>query len=208
MKKFVAAVAGLLMASSAQSAIVTFNTPISIEATFAGTYVNLTTGATGFSDTIRPVGWDFDGWSSGNDGWLAFFWPTTAGVGGVASGTGGPYLDLAPGAVISSASVFSKSATNGAAAAFHTAGDHVLGFAFLNDTTNAINYGYMNITTTGATGFPATITGWSYENSGAAITVQGLPGAVPEPASWAMMIGGLALVGASMRRRKVAVSFA
>ncbi|WP_250890210.1 PEPxxWA-CTERM sorting domain-containing protein [Sphingobium nicotianae] len=32
--------------------------------------------------------------------------------------------------------------------------------------------------------------------------------AVPEPATWGMMIGGLALVGASMRRRKMAVSFA
>lgn len=33
-------------------------------------------------------------------------------------------------------------------------------------------------------------------------------GAVPEPATWAMMIGGFALAGASMRRRKLAVSFA
>jgi hypothetical protein len=33
-------------------------------------------------------------------------------------------------------------------------------------------------------------------------------GAVPEPATWAMMIGGFALVGASMRRRRTAVSFA
>lgn len=32
--------------------------------------------------------------------------------------------------------------------------------------------------------------------------------AVPEPATWALMIGGFALVGASMRRRNVAVSFA
>jgi hypothetical protein len=32
-------------------------------------------------------------------------------------------------------------------------------------------------------------------------------GAVPEPASWAMMIGGFALVGASLRKRRVAVSF-
>jgi hypothetical protein len=38
--------------------------------------------------------------------------------------------------------------------------------------------------------------------------IQGAMGAVPEPTTWAMMIGGLALVGASMRRRKVAVSFA
>ena len=34
------------------------------------------------------------------------------------------------------------------------------------------------------------------------------PGPVPEPATWAMMIGGFALVGASMRRRKSATSFA
>jgi len=33
-------------------------------------------------------------------------------------------------------------------------------------------------------------------------------GAVPEAASWAMMLGGFGLVGGAMRRRKVAVSFA
>lgn len=33
-------------------------------------------------------------------------------------------------------------------------------------------------------------------------------GAVPEPATWGMLVGGLAIAGASMRRRKVAVSLA
>jgi hypothetical protein len=33
-------------------------------------------------------------------------------------------------------------------------------------------------------------------------------GAIPEPATWAMMIGGLGLVGASLRRRAAKVSFA
>jgi hypothetical protein len=32
--------------------------------------------------------------------------------------------------------------------------------------------------------------------------------AVPEPATWAMMLGGMALIGSAMRRRKTAVSFA
>ena len=35
-----------------------------------------------------------------------------------------------------------------------------------------------------------------------------LTAAVPEPASWAMMVGGFGLVGMAMRRRKVAISFA
>ncbi|MCW2350907.1 SdiA-regulated domain-containing protein [Sphingobium sp. B12D2B] len=32
-------------------------------------------------------------------------------------------------------------------------------------------------------------------------------GSVPEPATWAMMLGGFALIGSTMRRRKVAVAF-
>ncbi|MBU3077347.1 PEPxxWA-CTERM sorting domain-containing protein [Sphingomonas sp. XMGL2] len=35
-----------------------------------------------------------------------------------------------------------------------------------------------------------------------------VPGAVPEPATWAMMIGGFGLVGASMRRRRVGLAAA
>lgn len=33
-------------------------------------------------------------------------------------------------------------------------------------------------------------------------------GAIPEPATWAMMIGGFGLVGGAMRRRKAAVTYA
>jgi hypothetical protein len=45
--------------------------------------------------------------------------------------------------------------------------------------------------------------GWGLSD----ITLNGHP-AVPEPATWAMMIAGIATVGAAMRRRKTAVSFA
>ena len=54
---------------------------------------------------------------------------------------------------------------------------------------------------------------WNYtsDQTGAlnnTIYLQQGTGAVPEPASWAMMIGGLALVGSAMRRRATKVSFA
>ena len=41
-----------------------------------------------------------------------------------------------------------------------------------------------------------------------AITASVAAGAVPEPATWAMMIGGFGLAGAAMRRRAAKVSFA
>ena len=52
---------------------------------------------------------------------------------------------------------------------------------------------------TGATASPFSING----------TVAAVAGAVPEPASWAMMIAGVGFVGVSLRRRaKVSVAFA
>jgi len=40
------------------------------------------------------------------------------------------------------------------------------------------------------------------------VVLRSLAGAVPEPATWAMMIGGFAIAGGALRRRKTAVSFA
>jgi len=45
-------------------------------------------------------------------------------------------------------------------------------------------------------------------NGISAAGVGNVGGAVPEPATWAMMIGGFALAGAAIRRRKATVSFA
>ena len=50
-------------------------------------------------------------------------------------------------------------------------------------------------------------------NSGAnvdtlSVVVPGLSPAIPEPASWTMMITGFGLVGATLRRRKIAISLA
>lgn len=74
------------------------------------------------------------------------------------------------------------------------------GFALFYDV-NPITFGSFNLSTY----FPNN-PGYSHITffNGGATT----PGAVPEPAAWALMIGGFALVGASLRRRKVAPSFA
>jgi len=45
-----------------------------------------------------------------------------------------------------------------------------------------------------------------YAHSTSAIYAE-LSGSVPEPASWALMLGGFGLIGAAMRRRRTAVSF-
>ncbi len=66
-------------------------------------------------------------------------------------------------------------------------------FGFVSDTP------FTSLTLTGGFG-----DGYSFDN---VLTANAGP-AVPEPATWAMMIGGFALAGATMRRRKAAVSFA
>lgn len=201
--KFIAATtAALLMSTgSALAGPVTFSTPINVPNTFAGVYINLLTGASSTTASSVP-GWDIGPW--GNSGTLALFWNSTPtnSNGGVASTTTGPYLDLAPGTVISSASIFSASAQTSATAAFLTTGTHILGFRFFNEATSAINYGYMSITTNGPNGFPATINSWTFENSGGAITVPGATAGVPEPATWAFMIMGFGAMGAAMRRTR------
>ena len=61
---------------------------------------------------------------------------------------------------------------------------------------------------TGAFGFGALPVGVTYGSaSGVFLTDLGGPG-VPEPASWALMLGGFALLGAAMRRRREAEVFA
>ncbi|WP_422014815.1 PEP-CTERM sorting domain-containing protein [Roseateles sp.] len=181
-------------ATNANATVITSTTPISIPNTVDGVYINFLTGGTG---TSSFSGWDFNPYAGGS---LLFYWGGTgSSSGGVASTTTGPYIDLGAGSVISSASIFSLSANgaNNETAAFLSSGTHILGFKFLNEATSTINYGYLSITTTGTTGFPAVINGWSYENSGGAITVS----AVPEPETALMFsLGALALGAAHMRR--------
>jgi len=70
----------------------------------------------------------------------------------------------------------------------------VTGVPILNGVMNTIEVKG----TTSATAVAATYTGTATFNAGA----------VPEPASWAMMIGGFGLIGAAMRRRRTGLQLA
>lgn len=182
--------------TDASAAVVSFSTPISVPNTFDGVYINLLTGGTGATGGAI-AGWDFNPYNSGTS--LSFFWSGTpaSSSGGVASATTGPYLDLADGSTVSSASTFAAVTATAQTAAFRVAGTHTLGFRFFNEGTAAVNYGFMTMTSGGTTGFPLTINGWSFENTGAAITVS----AVPEASTSAMFaMGALALGALNLRR--------
>ncbi|HZP66289.1 MAG TPA: hypothetical protein VFB32_08260, partial [Rudaea sp.] len=88
-------------------------------------------------------------------------------VGGVVSG--GNYAVLHAGAIVGPSSAFSRSVstmTNWVAGT-----DGYLGIAFLNSQTNALNYGYLHLRTTGPAGFPAQVLDYGFDASGAAIEI-------------------------------------
>lgn len=189
-----AALAGAAAAvPSAEATVITFTTPISVPATTAGVYINLLTGATGTSSGAVP-GWDFNPYLASGGTQLGFYWsPTLIGglrSGGVASTTTGPYLSLAPGATVSSASIFTSAILGTTGSAFLTTGTHILGFRFVNENTGVFNFGYVTMTNTASNGFPTTILTWSFEDNGGAITV------VPEPTTAALLTLGALVAGA------------
>jgi len=198
-----AALAGTAAAVPAvEATVVTNDINLPVPATFAGVYLNFQTGATAATGAALP-GFDFNPYAATGP-LLAFYWgPAADGGGGV--GSAGMFTDLSVGAVVSSASSFLATAPGASASAnFRTTGTHILGFRFLNEATGVLNYGYLRISTTATTGFPATVLSYSYENNGGAITVA----PVPEPATNALLAVAALVLGAAgvreWRRQAVA----
>ncbi len=191
-----AALVSTIAMAPAQAVVVSFTTPVPVPNTFDGVYLNFVTGASGTTGASAP-GWDFNPYSSGTA--LSFFWSATPQqASGVASTTTGPYTALTVGSTVSSASTFAQVTAAAATAAFQNTGIDYLGFRFYNESTASLNYGYLAYQSTGSNGFPGTILGWSYETSGAGITVA----AIPEPSTYAMFALGVLALGAMKLRRR------
>ena len=158
-------------------------------------------------------------------GALGFYWDQTpAGVdGGVAGSATGPYLDLAPGTVVGPGSTYTAAIQGTTGSPYLSTGTHTLGFRFFNDVSGLTDYGYLTMSNTAISGpstslpgvnsttnkgtppigrtpatppgYPATIMSWSYDDTGAAITI------VPEPSTVALLtISALAAGALGLRK--------
>lgn len=82
------------------------------------------------------------------------------------------------------------------------------GLRFYNENTSAINYGWIQLNTSAASDFPATINQYCYDDTGAAIAAGALPAPTPTPTpvptfsacSMALLRMGLAAL-AGLRRK-------
>jgi hypothetical protein len=112
--------------------------------------------------------------------------------------SGTTYATLAANDLISAGSTYIASTQTAAMPLWRAGADGYLGVRFINSATSAINYGWVHLTTTGATGFPATIVDYGYENTGASI-LAGQIAPVPEPSTYALL--GMMATGAFAVRR-------
>lgn len=168
----------LTLTSMDATAAIVYSGPlnIAVPATTTGVYINFVTGATGTSAGAVP-GWNFNPYNTASG--LGFYWsPTLAGGlrGAVVQGaTLNQAANLPVGTVVSAASVFT-SAIQSANPVFRTTlTGAYLGVRFVNSATGVMNFGWVQINTTAATGFPATIVSYAYENTGQQITVGTTP---------------------------------
>jgi hypothetical protein len=164
------------------------NANLTIPATALGIYINLQTGDTG-TNPASVSGWDFNPYL-GSSG-LGFYWRPGSQAGGVTTNATA-YADLPFGSVVGPASSFTA-AIQATAPNYRDSGVSYLGFRFRN-LLGDLNYGYAAIRTSASNGFPATILGWVFEDSGAPITVQ----QVPTPGAAGLL--GLLAAGATTRR--------
>ena len=107
---------------------------------------------------------------------------------------------------------YAYSVTNAGAEFFGTAqvriGGTASGLFFINSNTDDFFLRFALTSLTPQTFSYATAGTPGFFGEAANVSLRETTASVPEPATWAMFIGGFGLIGATMRRRKVSVSFA
>ncbi len=165
------AIASATMTSTgAFAAVVCGPSAVPVPADLDGVYFNIATGATGTAGG-GVAGWDINLYLTGSA--LYFFWPSApaSSFGGLAVGS--VYEALSAGAVVDGSGTYSVASGGGGAANYvnwqTTNTGKYLGVRFYNESTSAINYGWLQLDTGAAAGFPATINAYCYENTGGSI---------------------------------------
>ncbi|MBK9657083.1 MAG: hypothetical protein IPO66_17195 [Rhodanobacteraceae bacterium] len=154
-----------------------FRASFVVPATTEGLYLNLVSAVSGVTEGSVP-GFDVDIYASANSipaDQLKFYWGSAANGGAGVVSVGDSYAVLTAGQVIGPDSLFSRAAFTGDTTVWQAGTSGYLGMRFLNESAGIINYGWLLLSTSAPLGFPATIDGWCYESSGAAITIRTPP---------------------------------
>ena len=149
---------------------------LSVPATTEGLYVNLVTSVSGQTEASVP-GFDIDIYASANSvpsDQLKFYWGSAANNGAGVASAGDTYALLGSGAVVGPSSLFTRAAFTGDTSVWQAGATGYLGVRFRLEPGTEIRYGWVLLTTTAPLGFPATIHGWCFEDSGAAIITPAL----------------------------------
>lgn len=159
-------------AGALPAAVVCSSGVLSIPATTEGLYINLVTGVSGQTEASVP-GFDFNPYAAASTDppdQLKFYWGAVASNGAGVATFGDTYAVLGDGVLIGPASLFTRAGFTGDTSAWQAGTTGYLGLRFRNEAAaNATHYGWLRLETTAPLGFPATIRGWCFEDSGAAI---------------------------------------